>query len=160
MKFISQDDMDDILTMLEDPEVYRYLYFAPGPADSFRQYFNPFIEGSAAAVEQGKWPESLIYIIRDDESRFMGMAAITAVAMHKGNYEVGYQLPKHAWRKGIASTACSLLTALAFNTLGAHKVTADCYGGNLGSRRVLEKSGFLHEGTQEGYYKLEDEEFQ
>ncbi|MCK6263401.1 GNAT family N-acetyltransferase [Vibrio sp. ZSDE26] len=69
---------------------------------------------------------------------------------------VFYQLSEHAWGKGIATLACQFMTRLAFDHLSAHKVTADCYVGNVGSYKTMEKCGYQHEGTQKGYYKLED----
>eukprot|EP00339_Tiarina_fusa_P023820 CAMPEP_0117068758 /NCGR_PEP_ID=MMETSP0472-20121206/48194_1 /TAXON_ID=693140 ORGANISM="Tiarina fusus, Strain LIS" /NCGR_SAMPLE_ID=MMETSP0472 /ASSEMBLY_ACC=CAM_ASM_000603 /LENGTH=168 /DNA_ID=CAMNT_0004790959 /DNA_START=48 /DNA_END=551 /DNA_ORIENTATION=+ len=155
MKFIARDDMDDIIRMLEDPRVTEYLYFAPAPPEVFHSYFGPIIEDAEVALKEERWPTSITYVIRDDENNFMGMIALPQVPMHPGNFEIGYQLPAQAWRKGISSTAAKLLTELAFNTLNAHKITADCYARNIGSCRVLEKAGLVNEGRQVGYYNID-----
>lgn len=84
----------------------------------------------------------------------MGMVGLTQVMLLQGNFEIGFQLPEHAWRQGIATTACQLLTYIAFSELNAHKLAADCYAQNIGSAAVLKESGFVQEGHQTGYYKL------
>ncbi len=38
--------------------------------------------------------------------------------------------------------------------MGAHKVAADCFATNIGSYRVMEKNGYVLEGTQKDYYKM------
>ena len=72
-----------------------------------------------------------------------------------GNFEIGFQLPVYAWRKGIATTACKFLTILAFEELNAHKIAADCYFSNIGSAKTLKKCGYRQEGIQKNYYKLD-----
>ena len=152
---ITTADMPEIIEMLNTPAVTEYLFFAPSPDEVYEGYFRPIIENTGKAVREGTWPESPTIVIRDHEGGFMGMCGVDAVSLHPGNYEIGFQLPVHAWKKGIATAACRMMTALAFEMLGAHKVAADCYAGNAGSRRVLEKCGYRREGIQEKYYKLD-----
>ena len=159
MKLICKEDMEDVIKMLENPNVIKFLYFAPNPPEVFHAYFDPIIEDNEKALEEGRWPSNPTYIIRDDNGHFVGEVAIHEVMFLKGNFDVGYQLPECAWGKGIATAACKVVTELGFNVLGAHKLTADCYGGNIGSRRVLEKSGFTIEGTHTKYYKLDTGDF-
>ena len=84
----------------------------------------------------------------------MGMAGLDAVHMHPCNFEIGFQLPVYACRKGIATAACTFLTMLVFEELYAHKVVTDCYLSNVGSSKTLETCGYTQEGLQKGYYKL------
>ncbi len=84
----------------------------------------------------------------------MGMSAANMISpMNPGNYETGFMLMPHAWRKGIATRACKFMTALAFEELGSHKLTAESYASNIGAVRVLEKNGYAHEGLQKGFFK-------
>lgn len=45
----------------------------------------------------------------------------------------------------------------AFNKLKLHRLEAACLPTNFGSRRVLEKSGFRHEGLARAYLKINGE---
>lgn len=154
---ISQDDLSDIFTMLEDPAVAKYLFFAPAPEEFYRGFFEPIVKDTQRAIGEGGWPETPTFVLRDQKGKYMGMCALTRAMFLEGNFEVGYQLPQHSWGKGLATAACGLLTKLAFSELGAHKVAADCYATNIGSYRTLEKNGYKLEGRQEAYYRDESE---
>ena len=151
---IKANDLGDIIYMLNDPKVSEFLFFAPAPVEVYQGFFNPIIENTAEAMSKGEWPENITVVIRDLGGNYMGMAGLPAVMFLPGNFEVGYQLPVHAWGQGIATAACQFLTKLAFTELGAHKVTADCYLSNAGSYKTMQKCGYVHEGTQKDYYKL------
>ena len=148
---ISSKDLPEIIEMLNTPEVATFLFYAPAPDEIYKNYFNPIIEDTQKAISKNKWPKNPAIIVRDHNGKFMGMAGLDAVAMHPGNFEIGFQLPVYAWGQGIATAACKFLTTLAFEKLNAHKLTADCYSSNSGSSKTLEKCG----NEREGYYKLD-----
>jgi len=155
IKLIQREDLDDIIPMLNDQEVNAYLFFAPAEESMFHTFFTPIIENTEHAINKSNWPDSPTFVIRDKQGHYMGMCGLSKVMFLEGNYEVGYQLPVHAWGKGIATRACRLLTDIAFTELGSHKVSADCYGANTGSYKTMEKCGFTFEGRQIDYYKVE-----
>ncbi|PMM41667.1 GNAT family N-acetyltransferase [Vibrio breoganii] len=157
IQLIQKPDLQDIITMLDNPKVAEYLFFAPAPAEMYEGYFGPMIENTQQAIADQSYPDNIIGIIRDNSGRYIGMAAITSVMFMEGNYEIGYQLSEHAWKQGIATAACQFFTKIAFDVLGAHKVCADCYATNVGSYRTLEKNGYEREGVQKSYYKLDND---
>lgn len=65
----------------------------------------------------------------------------------EGVFELGYWLGEEFWGRGIMTRVVAAVTGYAFEHLGAQRVVAEFFPWNLGSRRVLEKSGFRHEGT-------------
>ena len=67
-------------------------------------------------------------------------------AERRGCAELGYWVAKQFRGRGIATAACTALTAYLFERYGLRRVEAHAHGGNAGSQRVLEKSGFKHEG--------------
>ena len=162
MKLICKEDLDEILKMLKNPNIVKYLRCPPNfPEDpeTFHLYFDPIVEDSEEALKEGRWPSSPRYIIRDDTGILVGQAVLHEELFLEGNFDVGYQIHENAWGKGIATAACKVITELAFKVLGAHKLTADCFGGNIGSKYVLEKSGFNIEGIITKYYKLDTGDF-
>jgi|TARA_Y100001956_G_scaffold22540_2_gene22188 RimJ/RimL family protein N-acetyltransferase len=155
IQLIQASDLKDIIEMLNDGKVNQYLFFAPADNSLYEGFFGPIIENTAQAIKDGVWPDSPTFVIRDQQGQYMGMCAVTSVMFLAGNYEVGYQLPVCAWGKGVATRACQMMTEIGFTELNAHKVSADCYASNLGSYKTLEKCGFIQEGRQKDYYKLE-----
>jgi len=60
---------------------------------------------------------------------------------------MGYCLAEAAWGQGFATEAASALLQWAFNTLPLNRVQSEADTRNAASGRVLEKLGFLREGT-------------
>ncbi|UPT65613.1 MAG: GNAT family N-acetyltransferase [Sphingobacteriales bacterium JAD_PAG50586_3] len=68
--------------------------------------------------------------------------------VYRMNAEVGYWLGQEYWGKGIATQATKLLAEYGFDTLGMNRIYASVFAPNKASGRVLEKAGFVYEGTQ------------
>ena len=78
------------------------------------------------------------------------MGGITLVPGHdieRVSAEVGYWLGRAAWGRGIATDAVRAVTTHAFARLGLHRVFAVPFVRNAASLRVLEKAGYVREGT-------------
>uniref|UniRef100_F4C2Q9 GCN5-related N-acetyltransferase n=1 Tax=Sphingobacterium sp. (strain 21) TaxID=743722 RepID=F4C2Q9_SPHS2 len=76
----------------------------------------------------------------------------------EGNAEITYWIDKKYWKKGITSYALKHFLAIETTRPIFARVAFD----NFGSRRVLEKCGFVKIGTDRGYAnarQLEIEEF-
>lgn len=61
---------------------------------------------------------------------------------------IGYSLDKQYNGKGYTTEAVSLAVEFAFNELKLHRIDAGTMLNNIGSMRVLEKSGFHREGIE------------
>lgn len=61
--------------------------------------------------------------------------------------EAGYWFGEPYWGRGYATEALGALLAFAFTTLKLHRVTAEHFGSNPASGRVMEKNGMQLEGT-------------
>ena len=152
LSLISQPDIDDLVTMLQHEEVTEFLWFAPAPEQFYRDYFTPMTEQNTRAL-QGEAEPVVTLVIRDRKTgEFAGMAAIVPMGMIPGVYEIGYQLARNHWGKGLATSVSKLLLRFGFDCLGAHKITADCYASNSGSERVMQKIGMAKEGHQKDFY--------
>ena len=60
--------------------------------------------------------------------------------------EIGYLLITEKWSQGIMTEAVGQICNLAFSSLDIIRITGLVYEPNSGSRRVLEKNGFILEG--------------
>jgi RimJ/RimL family protein N-acetyltransferase len=66
---------------------------------------------------------------------------------HPQQIDIGYWLGADFWSQGLMTEAARLATHFSFEHLNAVRVYALVFIGNTGSRRVLEKNGFHHDGT-------------
>lgn len=60
---------------------------------------------------------------------------------------MGYALSEPYWGQGIMTESVKRLIQYGFGELKLDLISAYCYPHNLRSKRVLEKCGFVHEGT-------------
>ena len=60
-------------------------------------------------------------------------------------YDLGYRFTQKYWGKGYATEAVRLLIKFAFEELDLLRIYAKIYEYNIGSMKVLEKTGFEKE---------------
>lgn len=60
---------------------------------------------------------------------------------------IGYWVRREQWGRGLATEAAGAVVEYGFSTLAADMLSANCYPHNERSRRVLERCGFVYEGT-------------
>jgi RimJ/RimL family protein N-acetyltransferase len=61
--------------------------------------------------------------------------------------EIGYWLGEAYWNRGVVTDALKMVTAEVFRQLDVTRVFALPFADNIGSIRVLEKAGYVREGT-------------
>lgn len=67
--------------------------------------------------------------------------------VYRKDAEIGYCLLTEYWSRGIVTEAVKRICRIAFGELDILRITGLYYEPNTGSKRVLEKAGFVHEGT-------------
>lgn len=83
-----------------------------------------------------------------DTREFIGLAAMVFKASRFSSAEIWYKFDVAYWGKGLATEAVEVLLQYAFDDLQLHRVEAGCAVDNIGSARVLEKSGMQQEGRK------------
>jgi len=78
---------------------------------------------------------------------FTGLSRPSFDAHFMPAVEVGWRLGRGAWGQGYATEAARALLRWAFDTLDLNRVQAEADTRNVASARVLEKLGFVREGT-------------
>lgn len=76
-----------------------------------------------------------------------GIGFVPGSDIERYSCEIGYWLSENYWSRGIATEALSLLTAHLFERVNMLRVYALPFADNRGSIRVLEKAGYVCEGT-------------
>jgi ribosomal-protein-alanine N-acetyltransferase len=67
--------------------------------------------------------------------------------IYRKNFEIGYFLAEEHWGKGITTRAIKAATSYAFKDFDVLRVYAEPFSDNTGSRKALQKAGFIHEAT-------------
>ena len=78
---------------------------------------------------------------------FVGLAVPSFEAHFTPCVEIGWRLAREHWGHGYATEAARALLRWAFDTLDLNRVQAEADTRNVASARVLEKLGFVLEGT-------------
>lgn len=67
--------------------------------------------------------------------------------VHRLSAEMGYYIAEEYWGKGVTTQAVKQACNYIFENTDIIRIFADPYAFNTGSCRVLEKAGFVYEGT-------------
>ena len=143
---------ESIADMLLDPEVGRWLWFTPAPRESYVEFFRPFVDAQLALLDAGDVPRSAVFeVTSESDGQFLGQGAVIEVEGSAHGYEIGYQLTRRAWGRGVGTRLSRFLASYAIDLLGAYRLEATILEGNVGSRRVAEKLGLQIEGQRPGF---------
>lgn len=139
LRRFTRDDVDNLFDLDSDPEVMRFLTGGPGtPRDEIeRDYIPAYLSYYERFEGYGFWA-----VIEKATGDFLGWFHLRPQPGDPLNQpELGYRLRKAAWGKGYATEGSRALIHKGFTELGVRRVVASTYQDNLGSRRVMEKSG-------------------
>ena len=91
------------------------------------------------------------WVIADEHDMYIGNIGVFGFDPKNNRVEMGYQLDKSYWGKGIMTDAIQTVLYHCFNQYYYNRVQAVIDPLNIGSRRVLEKNGFVREGLLRDY---------
>ena len=81
------------------------------------------------------------------DGKFCGsIGAFKKDGLFSKSAEIGYWLSEPYWEKGVTTSAISKICKLAFETFDIVRIYATPFEHNIGSKRALEKNGFVLEG--------------
>jgi [ribosomal protein S5]-alanine N-acetyltransferase len=143
-------DAPELLRVFSDPEVMRF-YNLDVLTDI--QQAEAIVDGRDSRFMEGygiRWA-----ICLKDDDRFIGSAGLQPWHHAWRFAELGYDLGREYWGKGIMVEALSAILDHGFGPMNLHRVEAQVMPANRQSSRVLEKLGFTREGLlrERGYWK-------
>lgn len=148
LRSFQETDLNDFYEYAKNPHIGPNAGWPPHESiKGSKQILNMFME------EDDVW--ALVY--RDNNK------VIGSIGLHKDRLRstedikmLGYVLSEEYWGRGLVAEASKAAIAYAFEELGVQLVTVHHYPYNLQSRRVIEKCGFVYEGTLRHATKLYD----
>jgi len=82
-----------------------------------------------------------------DDAR-LGVVSLAPIDERRGWANLGFWIHPDHWGEGHATEAARLVVTHGFEEFRLHRIGAVAHGPNAASQRVLEKLGFVHEGTK------------
>ncbi len=138
----TETDTDAIYALQSNPRVLRYW---DAPPWKERAQAERFLARCKQMAQEGSGAR--LAIERAVDGSFIGWCVLMNWEPTYRSALLGYCLDEPAWGQGYATEAAGALLQWAFNTLDLNRVQSEADTRNIASGRVLEKLGFLHEGT-------------
>ena len=135
-------DADALFALHSSAYVLRYW---DAPPWSERVRAERFIAACREMEEEGTGTR--LAVDRTSDGAFIGWCGLTRWNPDHRSASMGYVLDAAAWGHGYATEAARALLHWAFDRLDLNRVQAEADTRNAASARVLEKLGFVREGT-------------
>jgi RimJ/RimL family protein N-acetyltransferase len=135
-------DADVLFTLHSNASALRY-WDAPPWVERTRA--DRFIEACQRMAEEDSGVR--LAVDRASDGSFIGWCSVSRWNPDFRSAALGYCFDEAAWGHGYATEAARALLGWAFDTLELNRVQAETDTRNAASARVLEKLGFLREGT-------------
>lgn len=153
------DDLDELIEMRSDPDVYRYLGGTrlQNPGAITRRL-------GAYMAAQEKYGFSSCAAIWKQTGRMVGWGGLMPLE-DSGEVEVGYGFIKDFWGLGLGTELTRAWLEYGFGKAGLERIVAVAIPGNDASTHIMEKVGMkyeknaLHYGEDCVFYAITRDEF-
>lgn len=147
--YLRQLEVSDAAEVLEY-EVRNREFFKPFTYIKDESFYTLEAQQNRIKSNKEKSVNDMYYgfgIFLKETNAFIGFTMLSEIL--RGDLQgcfIGYSLDEHQNGKGFTTEAVMLVVEYAFNDLKLHRIEAGVMPHNIGSIRVLEKSGFHKEG--------------
>jgi RimJ/RimL family protein N-acetyltransferase len=142
-------DADPWIALVNDPEVMRFV--PPGPAATMETFQTAIEARHAMERETG---HAMWAVEEKQTGMFIGQCGLRPVDEGAGpEIDLAYHYSPSSWHQGYGTEAVIAVLAHGFGLVGLDGVMAVVVPENIGSWRVLEKSGLRYQGVA-SYYGL------
>ncbi len=142
VRLVVESDLPAMLALNGDPEVTKFLGFAPwqsmADAEAWFQRIAT-MQSAGAALE--------FAIIAQETGALIGRCGLFEFDATNAQAALGYVLGRAHWRRGLMSEALTALLDCAFDELDVRRIEATVEAPNTASIRLLESLGFTREGV-------------
>ncbi|MCR2803483.1 GNAT family N-acetyltransferase [Paenibacillus soyae] len=141
-----KEDARDMLHYLSDPEVMKHYGMAPFSAEE-------------EACEEVDWYDSLLEkgtgirwaLTLGEDAPVIGSCGYHQLDRRHNRAELGYELAREHWGRGLMSEALRAILAYGYGELGLNRIQALVEPANAASTAMLRKLGFREEGVLAEY---------
>lgn len=146
LRQVTKNDANSLLTYLSDIDVMKYVGLEPFKSiddalDEIAWYKSIFEKGTGI-----RWGISL----KGQEEIIGSCGFLNRVTEHY-RAEIGFELSKEHWGKGIASETIKHVICYGFEQMNLQRIEALIEPPNIPSQKVVERQGFIREGLLRSY---------
>ncbi len=135
-------DSHDVFEYAHDPEVTRYLTWDTHRTEQDSLAFIRFVLDKYDRKQPADWGLEL-----RETGKIIGTCGIVTIEESACRGEIGYAMSREYWGRGLMTEVVKKVIAFGFRTLNLNRLEAICDTPNIGSSRVMEKSGMTFEGV-------------
>lgn len=149
------EDAAAMFQVMSNPDVMRY--FGSAPMQTLTEATERIADMQAAFQQQ----QGIRWIMtKRGSDQLIGSCGFWRLIKPHFRAEIGYELAAEEWGQGLMPEALRAALTFGFGPMGLHSVEAQIDPDNSGSRRVLEKLGFVQEAYfRESFYEPRLERF-
>jgi ribosomal-protein-alanine N-acetyltransferase len=141
LRQLSAEDDKEILQLRSDDRVNQFLARDRNSTIYEARVFITKINKAISDNASMYWAITL-----KTDNKVIGTACLWNIQPENYRAEIGYELHPDFWGKGIMQEALPHVIGYAFETVHLHSIEADLHAGNIPSKKLLEKNGFVLEG--------------
>jgi [ribosomal protein S5]-alanine N-acetyltransferase len=143
MRDFLPEDFASVHAYASDPEVTRYTAFGPNTPEVTTEFLQR-VCAEASGPERKNFSFAAIH---RPTNQLIGSCGLMRSDANGPQYGFGYVLHRDWWRRGFGREMVSALVEFGFRELGARRLWAHVFVGNVGSARIVEELGFREEGV-------------
>lgn len=138
LRTVESEDIEFLQEGMNHPEVRRY---AGGDVPYNRSRYE---SERFDLISSG----DVVHLLVCDGDERLGDVSLAPINERRGWANLGYWIHPERQGEGSATEAARLMVSHGFRDLRLHRISAAIVAGNEASKRVVEKLGFVHEGTK------------
>lgn len=142
------DDLDEHVAILSDWNVTKWLS-STIPYPYSRKKGEVFIEEAQANFSNS---DNIYFSLIEKKTR-RHMGGVRVFSYKNKECEVGYWLGTDFWKQGFAHEFLKVILKMIFDFGFTETIVALTSKNNIGSRKLLEKNGFVHKGAPPPQYE-------
>ena len=141
LRWVSENDIDNLYEVFSDPQVMRYWSTPPYTNREDAVKLQREIAVGNENNTMIKWGLAL-----RDSDRLIGTTTLFNLSLENDRAELGYAMGRAHWGKGYMNEALQALLLHCFEVMKLRRLEADVDPRNNASIRTLERLGFQREG--------------
>jgi [ribosomal protein S5]-alanine N-acetyltransferase len=151
LRKITLEDVEDMYSYASNEEVSKYVTWETHKTLSDTKEFVEFVIAQYENKKVAPWG-----IEYKENGKFIGTIDFVSWSLKHHVAEIGYVLSQDFWGKGIVTEAAKEVIKFGFNNMDLVRIQARCFVENIGSSRVMEKTGMSFEGIIRKGWMLEN----
>jgi [ribosomal protein S5]-alanine N-acetyltransferase len=141
LRKITYEDQNDMFSYCKNPEVSKYTVWDVHKSLDDTVQFIDFVHSRYETQRVGPWG-----IEDKSTNKLIGSCSFVNWDNRNQRAELGYVLSYDYWNQGFMSEVIRRIILFGFHNIGLVRIEARCHPLNIGSARVMEKSGMQFEG--------------